>query len=147
MRKHYIKEQDAYITLGTCPPNHLTTLDPNCDVPTKTARIEASPTKSFALGYTLFTGTGTRPPPGAALPTHTTWDGELEWEDSEEGDDDKDDGDDKSTCKLWFFNVSQGRQNCVKTVNSLLRCALDLLETGRVALEVPFWHLPRRCGY
>ncbi|KAK1833707.1 hypothetical protein QBC39DRAFT_254113 [Podospora conica] len=106
MRKHYIKEQDAFITLGKCPANHMTTLDPNCGAPTTTVRIEENPTKSFVLGCTLFTGTGTRPPTDAPLPTYTTWDGELEWEDSEEGDDDEDvDVDGKSTCKLWFFNI------------------------------------------
>lgn len=120
MKRHYIKEQDAYITLGQCPPSHVTTLDPNCGAPTTTVRIEANPTKSFALGCTLFTGTGMRPSPGSALPTHTTWDGELEWEDSEEGDDDNDNSDGKSTCKLWFFNVSETRRHAVKTVNSLL---------------------------
>lgn len=115
MRKHYIEEQDAYITLGKCPADHLTTLDPNCGAPTTTVRIEANPTKSFVLGCTLFTGTGTRPPPDAPLPTHTTWDGELEWQDSEEGDDDDDDVDvdGRSTCNLWFFSVSHARRRAL----------------------------------
>ncbi|KAB5583051.1 hypothetical protein GE09DRAFT_1247143 [Coniochaeta sp. 2T2.1] len=105
MRQHYIAEHNAFITLGKCPPSHLTTLDPNCGAPTATVRIEADPDTSFSLGCTLFTGTGTAT--DGPLPTRSTWDGELEWEDGDEGDDGDDDvdADGKSTCKLWFFNI------------------------------------------
>jgi hypothetical protein len=87
----------------------MTTLDQDCGAPTATVRIEEDPAKSFSLGCTLFTGTGTRSADSnAPLPTRTTWDGELEWEDNEEGDDDDDDDDSKSSCNLWFFHVSGG---------------------------------------
>jgi hypothetical protein len=110
LREHYLEEYDAIITLGSCPPSHMTTLDQDCGAPTATVRIEEDPAKSFSLGCTLFTGTGTRSADSnAPLPTRTTWDGELEWEDDEEGDDDDDDDDDsKSSCNLWFFHVSGG---------------------------------------
>ena len=107
-RRHYLGNFNATITLGKCPPNGVTTMNQKCDAPTTTVRIEEDTTKSFSLDCTLFTGTGVRPSnTGAPLPTHTVWDGELEWEDDDEDDDEDYDVDDdgKSTCKLWFFHI------------------------------------------
>jgi len=132
LREYYIEEYDAIITLGSCPPNHITTLDKDCGAPTTTVRIEEDPTKSFSLGCTLFTGTGTPSADiNAPLPTHTTWDGELEWEDNEEGDEDDDYEDNrKSSCKLWFFHVSRGSRIVAVETDG---CALANVVTPRSA--------------
>ncbi|KAK4455350.1 hypothetical protein QBC34DRAFT_340767 [Podospora aff. communis PSN243] len=102
MRKHYIDEYDAVITLSKCPSSNRTTLDRNCGTPTSTVRIEADPSKRFSLGCTLFTGTGTRLASDAPLPTRTTWDGELRWRSKDEIDDVDEEG--RSGCDLWFFD-------------------------------------------
>ncbi|KXX76236.1 Lectin [Madurella mycetomatis] len=100
--QYYISEHDAFVTISECPVGAATSIVSNC-LPTKTVAIEADTTKSFSLGCTLFTGTGSRITSGP-LPTYTAWpDGELILE--EEGDDD-DSGDEfKLGCDLWFFNI------------------------------------------
>ncbi|KAK1751034.1 hypothetical protein QBC47DRAFT_417470 [Echria macrotheca] len=78
----YVAEYDAYVTLSRCE-GPVTIMERDC-APTTTVSIEEPTTKSFTLGCTLFTGTGTP--------------GELEWDD-----DDNEDGEKKSSCNLWFF--------------------------------------------
>jgi hypothetical protein len=97
---HYLAEYGAYVTLTDCPGT-ATSMARDC-APTKTVEIEGESTVSFALGCTLFTGTGTRTTDGP-LPTYTTWpEGELTWEEDYDRGHDREK---KSTCDLWFFSI------------------------------------------
>lgn len=49
VKRHYIKEQDAYITLGQYPPSHVTTLDPNCGAQRRP--FASKPTRPRALRW------------------------------------------------------------------------------------------------
>jgi chitinase len=97
---HYLAEYGAYVTLTDCPGT-ATSMARDC-APTKTVEVEGESTVSFALGCTLFTGTGTRTTDGP-LPTYTTWpEGELTWEEDYDRGHDREK---KSTCDLWFFSI------------------------------------------
>ncbi|KAK4446124.1 hypothetical protein QBC34DRAFT_497070 [Podospora aff. communis PSN243] len=94
---HYIADHDVYIPVYQCE-GASTVMQHDC-VPTRTVRILADTTKSFALGCTLFTGTGT-PTTDGPLPPFTEWpEGELVWDEDEE------EGESKSSCRLWFFDT------------------------------------------
>lgn len=92
----YIAAENAQITLQNCAG--ATTLEWGCP-PTKTVGISAGTDTSFSLGCTLWSGTG------SPLPVYTTWPpGELVWVTDTPAPGDKTK---KTTCKLWFFFVSQ----------------------------------------
>lgn len=93
---HYVPEYNAMITLNGCQGG--TTLNWNCP-PTETVSIDEPTTVDFQLGCTRWTGTSEPIPTMTEFPPGY----ELEWF---EGDPDTDNDDHTSTCRQWFFFVS-----------------------------------------